>query len=341
MILVRPTTRGKIMILGTAVAVGAALVNAGITTSLLAAGMSSVLLSSFVLSFFSIYRIKLKRGVGRDGIMGNGVMMPLTIINLSRRTRQTLIIREKCKFYRDKIHNTVVEPLNPRESREINRIVPACRRGSFELRDIIITGGDPAGFFFRERKFKLPDQITIYAESIRLSWLPISNKKMIQLAGMGRPVGIAGMGQEFFGVREYQPSDGVRFIHWKASAKQDKLMVREFEAQTSSRISIILDTDKNSFGNDELDNNFEYLVRIAATVSDYLASMYYQLSFISTYGEKNPVLVRESGLAYGVNEKIRKILSTIQPTDTNFLELLDLETEHCHDDTILYCLTMS
>ena len=46
---------------------------------------------------------------------------------------------------------------------------------------------------------------------------------------------------ETFGIREYQPGDPIRSIHWKLSEKLDKTMVRELGLPISHRVCMTLD----------------------------------------------------------------------------------------------------
>lgn len=51
----------------------------------------------------------------------------------------------------------------------------------------------------------------------------------------------AGFGSELLELREYMPGDSPRSIAWKASARRDKLMSRQYEAEVPVRLQLILD----------------------------------------------------------------------------------------------------
>lgn len=46
---------------------------------------------------------------------------------------------------------------------------------------------------------------------------------------------------ELFQIREYQPGDKIRSIHWKLSAKEDELMVKEYQETVSCPVLLFLD----------------------------------------------------------------------------------------------------
>ncbi len=59
-------------------------------------------------------------------------------------------------------------------------------------------------------------------------------------------------------VREYQPGDRLQKIHWKLSAKIDKLMVKENEAASSHQFYVLLELYKSTEHPEYLDRAVEY-----------------------------------------------------------------------------------
>src|SRR5437588_826489 len=50
-------------------------------------------------------------------------------------------------------------------------------------------------------------------------------------------------GFEFYGMRDYVRGDDLRRVIWRAFARTERLMVREFEQGVADRVTIVLDTD--------------------------------------------------------------------------------------------------
>jgi len=336
---ISPTRRGKILILAAAGTLGVALVNVNITTCLVASGILSVIVSSFVMSLFSLNRLELKRGPVKDGVAGGKIALPVIIKNNGFSLRQAIIVSEAMPFSEKKMLNVPLQPLARHASIVINRQAFASRRGFYKLSTISLVSGDPAGIFKTVRRFKLPCELMIYPESVKLSYMPIRIKKQIASSILGRPIGVSGMGQEFFGVREYRRSDGVRFIHWKSSARHKKLMVRDFEANASTKVSIFLEASRKHVGLDETYSNLEYLIKTAASMVNYLSGMYCQVLFV-TSTEKERIWVT-TGEAFSVKDRIMNNLATLEPSDCRIDELLKVESDYIRPNSILYCLTMS
>ncbi|MFL6333856.1 MAG: DUF58 domain-containing protein [Pyrinomonadaceae bacterium] len=109
---------------------------------------------------------------------------------------------------------------------------------------VLITGFEistrfPFGFFRLRRRLRARDvEIVVYPKpeglGDELHLLPIDAG---QLEAQRR-----GAGHDLHSLREYQPHDDVRHIHWKATARHGRLVVREFTAEDERRVHVVLDT---------------------------------------------------------------------------------------------------
>ncbi|MBN2643562.1 MAG: DUF58 domain-containing protein [Victivallales bacterium] len=339
MIMIRPTARGMVMLLATAGCTGAAFVNVNLTTALIASGMMAITASSFILAFFSIHKIDVRRAPNRDGSCGSAVQLPFIISNRSWLWRQGIVVRERLDFtYKYPFFYEAVEALAPYETRLVKRPIPALKRGFYMLNCLDVMGGDPAGFFCRIRKFRCQGEVMIYPEVRDLSQRVNFKRRQAALSINGRPLGITGQGQEFFGVREYSNYDEMRFIHWKSSARHGKLMVKEFEANCMSHIYIILDSERKLTGYDFFDGNLELLIKVAASLTTMLAGMHSRLTFVTANGNEK---IRFHGEAVSICGDVIKTLAVLQPGKINFEDLVDEELDRFAYNSIFYCLTMS
>ena len=336
-----PTTRGKIMIFLCIVSLGVSLANINLAAGITAAGFSAVLAASFIMSLLSIRKIDVWRGPGSNCCSGEKITLPIFLRNRGRLTRQAFVVREKLLFTGSRYGNISVEALKPGETRMVKREFNAVRRGCYKLEKIHIVGGDPAGLFRRVRTFRIPEEINVYPEMHDVTWIPLFIKNKIQASTTGRPIGISGIGEEFFGVREYRRSDSMRFINWKSTAKQGKLMVREFEAHASVTLVILLDGEKKKTGfYNPLKNNYECLVKTAASICNYACGMYCRIIFISPNGKTGETAILD-GTGIGMKREIMSILSTIEPSGTSLDDLMDTAENAVPPNSILYCLTLS
>jgi len=336
--MIRPTGRGWVMLLATAGCIGTALVNVNFTSTVIAAGMMAMTTSGLLLALMSSYRLELRRLPTHDGHCGRPVQLPLEIVNHGWQWRQALVIREYLDFAEKYPFYETVESLAPKERRIVNRSVPALRRGFYPLKRIDLIGGDPLGCFCREIRFQLPGEVMIYPQTCQINRIPLLHRRRGIISVTGRPLGVSGIGQEFFGVREYAPHDEMRFIHWKASARQHKLMVKEFEANSITQVYLFLDAEKSLIGQDFFANNFEYLVSTAASIAEYLGDMHCRLTFLSSH-QSEPI--RFSGEAVGVKKDVATSLAMLEPGRIAMEELIDGELDRLIYNSVVYCLSMS
>ena len=73
-------------------------------------------------------------------------------------------------------------------------------------------------------------------------------------------------GFEFYGMRDYVPGDDLRRVVWRAFARTDRLLVREFEQGISDRITLVLDTDASAHSPGPVSDTFEAAVSVVASV---------------------------------------------------------------------------
>lgn len=76
-----------------------------------------------------------------------------------------------------------------------------------------------------------------------------------------------GGGTELMNVRPYRAGDPTRLIHWKASARQHKLLVREMEEEHRDTFLLYLETDSRQWTNPA---QFETLCSLAASLAEDL-----------------------------------------------------------------------
>ena len=339
MIIVLPTLRGVMFTFAALGSLGIALVNVGLGTALTTALLIGFVAASYLMALFSLFRVHIERRSNADAMADSTVNLPIMIINKSFYYRQAIVVSEKCGFTENHIFNCVIPPLKPHEKLHLDRKIPTLKRGFFKLKKISLLSGDPAGLFKRRRTFNIPGEVMIYPKTINISNLPIRFKRQIMPSPTGRLLGVAGQGLSFFGIREYRPRDEMRFIHWKATASQGKLMVKEFEANTVDRVVVVLDSYYKNIGNDPNDNNFEFLIKTSASIVEYLTEMYCNIYFYTASG-KNPIM-HLFGDAVRLKTDITSALTSLEPGNIMLDELLGQAMDSFPSNSIFYCLTMS
>ncbi|MBR2005895.1 MAG: DUF58 domain-containing protein [Thermoguttaceae bacterium] len=116
-----------------------------------------------------------------------------------------------------------------------------ARRGVRRLATLTASTRFPFGFFRSSERFDAPDEILVFPKIGVLTdrWNAASGvARRETTVSTARTSRIAG---ETLTVRDWRPDDSKRAIHWRATAKRDKLQARDFEKRENSVNILILD----------------------------------------------------------------------------------------------------
>ncbi len=109
----------------------------------------------------------------------------------------------------------------------------------------------------------------LHPEAIkRISRLDLRARHIVEgfLSGMHRSP-YFGQSVEFLQHREYAVGDDLRHVDWKVWARQDRLVVKQFEEDTNLRCTLLVDVSNSmAYGSGPL-NKYEYACTIAASLA--------------------------------------------------------------------------
>jgi len=121
----------------------------------------------------------------------------------------------------------VVTSLGPRRKRGWTVRTLCQRRGRFRLGPVELTSGDAFGLFRITRRVEATASVVVYPYTVDLpAFLPPGGELPGGDALRRRTHHIT---TNVSGVRDYEPGDGFNRIHWKSTARHDRLIVKEFE----------------------------------------------------------------------------------------------------------------
>ncbi|ESU31604.1 hypothetical protein G3A_15740 [Bacillus sp. 17376] len=112
-------------------------------------------------------------------------------------------------------------------------------RGEHALKGIKLKTGDPLGLIEKEKILPVENKILVYPAYQDMVYRPIAHhfdqgmtasKERVQ-----RDTSMA------IGVREYQPGDRFSWINWKATARRNDIMTKEFEQRQSHDVVMLMD----------------------------------------------------------------------------------------------------
>lgn len=137
------------------------------------------------------------------------------------------------------------------------------KRGVHRTGSLLVSSSSPLGLFSVSRSFNPNAEIIVFPRvyDIRGGWINrVSHKSvMSEFSYSYLPTSIPGTTR---GLRAYVPGDSPRHIHWPTSAKTGKLLVREFEIESSGLVYIVLD----SCSGYETEEYFELAISVVASM---------------------------------------------------------------------------
>ena len=130
-----------------------------------------------------------------------------------------------------------VHSLSPGRKMLLSAKVLFPKRGHYRMKGIRFETTFPFGFFRKSLTRDLPEEVVVYPELLEL---PISLRTLLSGAGDSGGAPFPGPGTGVRNLRDYQPTDDARGIHWKASARHGDLLLREFETERDPRLVLFL-----------------------------------------------------------------------------------------------------
>lgn len=144
------------------------------------------------------------------------------------------------------------------------------RRGLYRYEGLKIDTRFPFAFFVKSRRYDAPAELVVFPAIQPIGHLPLEARSL--LGAVARPR--RGAGRDFHSLRDYRLGDDARDIHWKRSAREGRLMLREFETEGGRRITVVLnDRVPADFDLDDeaRQNELEQCVELATSLAVHFA----------------------------------------------------------------------
>lgn len=155
--------------------------------------------------------------------------------------------------------------IGPRGERSWSVHVPLTRRGHFRVDPLALRTGDPLGLFESNAAIGGYSTVVVYP---RVEVLPGWRMPPAFVEGShADKVRTPHVTPTATSIREYLPGDAYNRIHWKASARQGQLLVKEFELEQTADVWIFLDLHAPTHTGTGDDSTLEYGVSVAASIA--------------------------------------------------------------------------
>ncbi|RBW67299.1 DUF58 domain-containing protein [Bacillus taeanensis] len=206
-------------------------------------------------------------------------------------------------------------------------------RGFYTFNEIVIKTGDPFGFMQKEQSFFQDNTLLVYPSFQRMNWKPShytkrGEKSIHQKANQDLTTVV--------GIRDYAEGDRLSLLHWKASAKRNQLVTKEFEQQTNKRA--ILFVDRTFLKNDNQEAIlFEKTISLSASLAHSLLAVNYDVGVISAGNNYMKIPF------HGGKEQEQRIFSLLakikNDAKRSFASVIPKEVYHFPHETVCLVVT--
>ena len=149
----------------------------------------------------------------------------------------------------------------PRSSVTADYAETCYRRGEFHFGPVLLETSAPFGLFRARRQIEARSSVLVYPEVFPATGINIFSNP-VEGQSLTSPARHFG---EFRGSREYQTGDSLRSIHWRSSARQRRLMVKQYDKSPENQVTLAFDATKTF--DEGKETTLEYSIKLAASVA--------------------------------------------------------------------------
>jgi len=223
-IFILPTHRGLNFAILTALLVLIAFVYNNNLVYLLAFLLASIFFITILHSYKSLAGLVLQKGRSRSVFAGEAAGFDIHINNPADVERYHLQIS---------LENTESLALKPHSKACITLYSPTQKRGRHTAGTVTLSSTYPLGFFRAWSPIRFNLEALVYPKPSSQELPFPETPSALALQGVSKKGA-----DDFYGLKEYQPGDSIKHIHWKAFAKGQGLFSKQYGGESSAEIRL-------------------------------------------------------------------------------------------------------
>ena len=192
--------------------------------------LSSLVLVTAIHAHFALVGLRLRVERVEPVFVGETVRVPVEVQNPTRRPRLALAVAPRGRVFKEAFH-AALGNLERESSQTTELTLPAPRRGRFEVGRLALTTVYPMGFFRSWRYEPTDAAYLVYPAPV--GSLPLPPGPAVTADAVA---GTGGGGDDYVGARPYQPGESQRHVDWKAVARGQPLLIKQFSGTGSRRL---------------------------------------------------------------------------------------------------------
>ncbi|MBP3039344.1 DUF58 domain-containing protein [Bacillaceae bacterium Marseille-Q3522] len=228
---------------------------------------------AFAIMFYPINKITIERTFDKTELRAGDTVKISLVIHFPSAFPLFFLLVE------DQVRGTMTSILSfPRFQKklELSYSIDEIPRGEHLFQGVRVKTGDFLGLIEKEYLIELEERILVYPTYQEIVYKPFENQydqgMTTSRERVQRDTSMA------VGLREYQPGDRFSWINWKATAKRNDLITKEFEQRQSHDVYIVLDCFPTK--------QFEVMVSFSASIIRAILRKGAQAGFLSASKER-------------------------------------------------------
>ena len=236
--------------------------------------LTATLLLGYIIARLMLYKLTVARKFAPSIHSGDDTQVTVTLSNASGSPKFGISIIEQFpstlpgiapqrRFYAGYI------PAHG--SAEFTYTLTCRQRGCHHFTSIILESGFPLSLFYIKKQFQRSDWLCAAPQ--------LTDGDSAHLSTYTSPYNIRslmrrGQSDSFYGLREYVYGDDLRFVHWRASAHHQELLIKEFQDISSQkRMIIAIDPTRHEFLQTPQQEDLENALSLAGTLAEWCARL--------------------------------------------------------------------
>jgi uncharacterized protein (DUF58 family) len=314
--------------------------------------MAAILLTlpgvSYVLGWYALRGLEFSRELPQVAWEGETGALGYAVHNHTRLARFFLSIHEPLPNWI--VPEDAEPPLFNVAGGDTTRVVHPVhyqRRGVYRVNAFDVTAMDPLGVFAFTRHVPAEDELVVYPMPSTLPTVDLSGAERFGWQEF-ITVALRGSGVDPDGVRAYTPGDPLRRIHWRQTARTNRLAVIEYEEAQAVNLLIALDIQQGTEVGHGSRTTLEYGIKMAASVAHQSLQQGASVGLIlptdleegATHLAEAAVLARQPGRGQDQLYRILDALARVEANSTQTLHTtLTQEMPHLVQGTSLLVIT--
>ena len=282
--------------------------------------------------------IRVYRKMIRSGSLGGHHTVKLFVENLGRRTHR-LSVKDDLPSSMEASPESQDAVLDPRKRLELEYTLTPTRRGVFQFESIYLRLLSRIGFWQRMVSRPCKSEFLVYPDMQQLQeYAHLARTNRLSLIGV-RKTRKAGQDNNFERLRDYNLDDNYKHIDWRATARRQKLTVKQFQQDQSQRIVFMLDCGRL------MTNEYKGLSMLDYAMNSILMMSYVALNQGDSVGllcfsDKVEKYVPVRGGPRQMNHMLHGLFDRFPKfTQSNFDEAFLYISNHCRRRTLVILIS--